>query len=172
MGGTPLSRYNMKYFTEDWCFSNLDDNEIEENLKSYRNYICNIYNKLPFVLKILAKGINLHDGKITSVAFIKKKKILNLNGIFGDLEVGYFLLKISYLYSCNIDASLLSHFFENQEVEILSDEIEMLEEKLFSHRMLFSNRKYIEIQFKDIEIAIQNESCQNYKSVVCALNIL
>jgi hypothetical protein len=157
----------MKYFTKDWCFSKLADQEIEQRSKSYRDYIQGIYKKLPFVLKLLTHNINLHDGKLEIFYFMRDKKQLIIKGIFGDIELNYFMLEIKYSNVFNLDAGLLKPIFQNQEIEILSDEIEILSENLFSHRMLFSTQKDIDIQFEEIELKIQNTNPKNYKKVLC-----
>jgi hypothetical protein len=157
----------MKYLTKEWCFSKLDDHEIEQRLKSYRNYIQGIYKKLPFVLKLLAQNINLHDGRLKTVSFSQNKRTLIIKGVFGDLDSNYFILEIKYLRVFNINLDLIRTFFENQEIEVLSDEIEFLSENLFSHRMLFSTQKDIDIQFEDIEMKIENTIPENYKNIHC-----
>lgn len=162
----------MKYFTKDWCFSNLDDDEIEKRLKNYRTYIHNVYKKLPFVLKNLIKTINFHDGKLEKVSFIQNKRTLILKGVFGDLEVGYYFLEVKYLKVSNLEIDFLDSVFKNQEIEILSDEIEVLNENLFSHKILFSTKQDINIQFQDIKITIQNAKPKDYKKLHCHLKII
>jgi len=162
----------MKYFTKDWCYSNLNDHEIEKRLKDYRTYISSIYKKLPFVLKVLVQNINVHDGRLKSVCFVQDKKLLSLNGIFGDLESGYFFLEIKYLKVSNPDVDLLTSVFSNQETVILSDELELLTEGLFSHRMFFSTKQDVDIQFNDIEITIKNATPKDYKKLCCQFKVM
>jgi hypothetical protein len=157
----------MKYFTKDWCFSKLDDQEIQNRLKSYRDYIQDVYKKLPAVLRMLVEHINLHDGKIALVVFNSEKKELLIRGVFGDLEVGYFFLSIKYLMVLNLDFNLLNSIFISDKLDVLSDEIEYLGDSYFSHRMLFSIKKDIDIQFKDIELEIQNANPRDYEKVRC-----
>lgn len=157
----------MKYFTKDWCFSKLDDQEIENRLKSYRDYIQDVYKKLPTVLRMLVEHINLHDGKIALVVFNSEKKELLIRGVFGDLEVGYFFVSIKYLMVLNLDFNLLNSIFISDKLDVLSDEIEYLGDSYFSHRMLFSIKKDIDIQFKDIELEIQNANPRDYEKVRC-----
>lgn len=162
----------MKYFTKDWCFSRLDDQEIEQKLQDYRNYINAIYMKLPFALKLLVWSINLHDGRLELLSFNLHKKKLILRGVFGDLEFGYFILEIKYLNVYNLDVSIFNSIFKNQQIEILSDEIEVLKESLFSHRLLLSTHEDIDIQFEDIEIKIQNTISKNYKKLSCQFKVI
>jgi len=167
MDGLLLHRKKMKYFTKDWCFSKLDDQEIQNRLKSYRDYIQDVYKKLPAVLRMLVEHINLHDGKIALVVFNSEKKELLIRGVFGDLEVGYFFLSIKYLMVLNLDFNLLNSIFISDKLDVLSDEIEYLGDSYFSHRMLFSIKKDIDIQFKDIELEIQNANPRDYEKVRC-----
>jgi len=161
----------MKYFTKEWCFSKLDDQEIEQRLKSYRDYIQAIYTELPFVLKLLARNINLHDGRLEIVYFNPDKRALLIRGVFGDLESSYFILEIKYLMVVNLNTDSLVHVFKNQELEILSDEIEFLGKNLFSHRILFPTKNDIDIQFQDIELTVQTTLPKNYKKLCCQLKI-
>jgi hypothetical protein len=161
----------MKYFTKEWCFSKLDDQEIEQRLKSYRDYIQVVYKKLPFALKLLVQSINLHDGRLQVVTFNPDDKILTIRGVFGDLEVNYFILEMKYLMVSSLDLDSLMYVFKNQELEILSDEIEVLEKKMFSHRILFSTQRDIDIQFQDIELTVKNSHIEDYKKVCCQFKI-
>ncbi|MBI2742619.1 MAG: hypothetical protein HYX48_01730 [Chlamydiales bacterium] len=160
----------MKYFTKDWCLSEVEDYKIEERLKSYEQYIDSVYESLPFALKILARNVNFHDGRLEKITVIQNERKLILKGIFGDLEVGYFFLEIKYLGVTNLDPGLLFLIFEKQEVEVLSSEIEVLEGNLFSHRMFFSTKKDIDIQFCDVEIVIQNASVADYRNSLCQID--
>ena len=160
----------MKYFTKEWCFGDLDDDVVEERLEKYREYIKNIYSGLPFVLKILAKDLNLHDGIIKKITYSNTKFMLE--GIFGDLQIGYFFLKIKYLNIFPIFNSHLISVFKNKTLEILSDEIEIVQEGHYIHKLLFSTKQEIEIAFKDLAIEIRSSSPQNYKKKLCKLKII
>lgn len=162
----------MKYFTKEWCFSDLDDHEIEKRLKSYREYIGNVYEKLPFVLKILSKDINLHDGRIKKASFIKDQNIFVIEGVFGDLQSGYYLLEIKYVNISKLSEDVLVSVFKDQEIEVLSDEIEVFPENYFSHRMLFSTKKEINMAFKDIQIVIRNAAPKDYTKSYCQFKVI
>jgi len=162
----------MKYFTKEWCFGNLKESMIQETEDRYRGYIKSIYNRMSFSLKILYNNINMHDGIIRKVSFFKKSKTLIMQGVFGDLEVGYFLLSIKYNNVSKVDRKLLVKIFENKEAEILSDEIEYLSDGNISHKMIFSTKKEIDIQFEDIELDIRNAISSDYDQIPCALEFL
>ena len=161
----------MKYFTQDWCDGKLNDMETEQKLRFYRGYIQKIYEKLPFTLKILSQSVNLHDGRLKSVVFDSGKNKLLIKGVFGDLATGYFVLEVKYLQVVSVNIKLLVNIFKNKKIEILSDEIEMLSDAMFSHRILFSLNKCIEIKFKDIELKIKTATFEQYKRAVCCYKI-
>lgn len=157
----------MKYFTKEWCFSNLDDREIKKRWNAYKKYIDGIYERLPYVLKILARHLNLHDGRVKNVNFYKNKSVLNINGVFGDQQVGYFFLDIKYFDVSNLNDNKIKSIFNSIKVEVLSDEIEFLTENLFSHRILFSTKQDIDIQFRDVEISISSAFYKDYEKGLC-----
>lgn len=162
----------MKYFTKEWCFSNLGDYEIDRISKSYKDYIDSTHAKLPFVLKILAKSLNLHDGRLMKVSYIQNEGSLLLDGIFGDLQTGYFFLQIRYLGVSGLSEEVLRAIFKDQVLEILSDEIELFSENYFSHKMLFSSKNEIDIQFKDIQIGIRTATSKDYKKYACHFEVV
>lgn len=162
----------MKYYTIDWCLSKLSDHEIDNIYDSYQNYMENIFEKIPFTMKILTRNIDLHDGLIKKVKFYKQSNMLTIYGIFGDLQIGYFLLELSYMQVQNIQPDKLERIFKNQNIEILSDEFELLNTDLFAHRMLFSNGNEIEYIFKNIEIKMSNVIPEYYKKEDCVFQLM
>src|SRR5690606_26469321 len=109
--------------------------------------------------------------RLQVVTFNPDNKILTIRGIFGDLEINYFILEMKYLMVSNHDLDSLMYVFKNQELEILSDEIEVLEKKLFSHRILFSTQKDIDIRFQDIELTVKNSAPADDKKLWCQFKI-
>jgi hypothetical protein len=94
---------------------------------------------------------------------------LSIEGIFGDLQVGYFNLKLRYLNTYKLEEDILYSVFRDQKVEILSDEIELISKDFYSHRMLFSTNKEIEITFSDMEIKISSSIPESYKKEFCQI---
>lgn len=162
----------MQYFTKEWCLGRLDDNVTNEILNNYKNYIKNIFDTLPFTLKLLTKNLNLHDGLIKKVIILKNSKSLELQILCGDLQLGYFFLAIEYLEVLNVSDIILTNFFKAKKLEVLSDEIKMLSKTSFSHKILFSNEQYIDIHFKDIRFFIKNANTKDYKKDYCILEIV
>ena len=150
----------------------MEDDKIEKTFTSYENYIDSIFQKLPFVLKMLARSLNLHDGKLKNVCLLKQTKNLTLGGIFGDLEIGYYLLEIRYLNVINLDIDAIESIFRSKNIQILSDELELLPKDIISHRMLFSTKQHIDIQFTEIEILIRQATSTEYKEASCEFKII
>jgi hypothetical protein len=161
----------MKYFTNDWHFGNLKDKEVGKISKNYWKYIDKIYDTLPFALKILSKNISLHDGILKKLTYFSNRNELILEGIFGDLQIGYFFLKIKYLNLINFDIQHLKNIYSNGFIQILSDEIELLFDKRYCHRMFFSNKNEFEINFSSIELEIIDAISNDYNIQNCLLKI-
>ncbi len=162
----------MKYFTREWCSGGLSDEENDRIWEDYKKYIKDIYWKLPFVLKILTNDISLHDGIIKKTYFYVKEGVLEFSGIFGDLQIGYFGLNIKYFDVYKMDTAFLKSLFYKEKAEILYDEIEILPDNKYSHKLIFTNGKEMEIIFNDIELKITNEIPANYKKESSILEVL
>jgi hypothetical protein len=162
----------MKYFTKEWCFSDLNDREIDKRLVSYKDYISKIYEKLPFALKALSRNLNLHDGRLMKVIFNQKENALLLEGIFGDLQSGYYFLELKYIGISGLSTELLASCFRDQEIQVLSDEIEFISQNHFSHKFLFSTKRDIDIQFNDLQIGMRNAMPKDYKKTCCLFEII
>lgn len=162
----------MRYFTKDWCYSVLNDKQIEEIKLEYERYINAIYPTLPFVLKLFTKTIHFHDGVIKKVLFSQDLKFLILEGLFGDLQAGYFVLEIKYIRVSPLDIDLLYSTFDEQKVEVLSDEIECISDNRYAHRFLFSTNNEFEIVFEDIKMSITSIDAKHYARNVCKLRLL
>lgn len=161
----------MKYFTKEWCLGILNEKKINSIANEYNEYIDKIYYKLPVTLKLLAKNVSLHDGIVKSVLFDKKNNILEIYGIFGDLQFGYFNLGLRYFNVDAINISKVHEIFLNKNIEILNDEIEILSEEKFSHRFIFQTKQEFEILFTDIEITVTNASSKEHKMEICLLKV-
>jgi hypothetical protein len=162
----------MKYFTQEWCWDDLSDTQVATVLQRYDAYINSVYLQLPFALKVLAKSMNLHDGIIKKVALSPLEKSFVLSGVFGDLEVGYFKLRIEYKGICNFDLrKTLAVFFKNK-IEIIRDEIEVVKKNSnvnFVHRFIFSNKSEFQINFCDCSLEIESAALKDYVKKPCSL---
>jgi hypothetical protein len=162
----------MNFFTKEWCFGDLDTKKSEDILKKYRSYIRDIQFKISFPLRVMATNLNLHDGILNKVCFSLERRVLILQGIFGDLQTKYFFLKIKYKNISDLNSDDLINVFQNQVAEILMDEIEVVSDTIFSHKIIFSSKKEIDLRFEDVEISIRNADALYYKKQVCSLEII
>lgn len=162
----------MKYFTRQWCWGDLSDKKVKEISEKYDHYISCIYSKLVFPLKLLAKNINLHDGMIEKLTISPSKENLTLYGVFGDLEIGYFNLKIEYEKIKDFDLDATFCTFINKKMEVTRDELEVVEKNkgvIFVHRFLFSNKSEFQIKFCDCNLKIESANAKNYRKKFCSL---
>ena len=65
----------------------------------------------------------------------------------------------------------MKSIFENKNLEILSNEIEKLNRQKYSHQIIFDNGHEFEIEFKNLELRLINESSESYQRVNCKLLI-
>jgi hypothetical protein len=165
----------MKYFTREWCWGDLDDDQAEKVSKNYDRYLDSIRSSLPFALKLLGNNINLHDGIVKKVKVFGVKKSLGLSGIFGDLEIGYFNLSVEYRNIHDLDLDWITGVFQRKKVEIIRDEIEVVKSgdvPRFFHRLIFSNKSEFQICFGDCSFQIESAHQKDYTSRPCSLSIL
>lgn len=150
----------LKYFTPYW-HGDIPDEEGIVIRDSYWQYIDNISEKLPYPLRMLAKQINLHDAVITKFSYNSKEKSVCLQAYGGDLQVGYFCLDCNYSgvkkywNSLGETSSLI-------QMEILSDEIEILQPQCFSQKFLFVEHNEMEIIFEDVSISLCTIDANHY----------
>jgi hypothetical protein len=161
----------MKYFTLDWCSGKLSDKETNRVYENYSKYINNIYKELPFTIKILAKNINLHDGIINEIIFYSQNHELIIKCICGDLSLGYYNITLKYLNVSNLNGDKIKECFNGKQIEILYNEIELFENKYYSHRILFNKVGEIEILFNNLELKLANDIHDNYKKNNCLVKI-
>ena len=162
----------MKYFTKEWCWGGLDDDQVDEVLNNYGKHINEIYSKLPVSLKIITETISLHDGILKEVIISKKRRSLFVFGVFGDLQVGYFSLRIEYENVHEDDFYFAEDFFKNQNLEIIRDEIDLFKGSHrvgFIHRFIFSNKSEFQIRFDNCSLFIKNASQKEYIKKKCSL---
>ena len=165
----------MKYFTQEWCWGDLNDTQIKQIEKKYDDYINCVYSRLTFPLKLLANRINLHDGIVKKLKFFFSKKKLILFGIFGDLEVGYFYLTIEYIGIKNVDPDVVFRVFAKKKIEVIRDEMEILKnsnDECFVHRFIFSNKSEFQVEFIGCNLKIESASEKDYRNKFCTVSLM
>lgn len=145
----------MKYFTKEWYYLK-EGEESKKIMEAYRTYIDKVYDQLPLILQLFARTISLHDGILEEVLFVKDGNILTFKAMIPTWTTWYFKIEIIYTGISNLSIGKLNSFFKNKIAEILYNEVEILPNEQYSHRIFFGSKKDLEIIFKDIEISIQN----------------
>jgi hypothetical protein len=155
----------MKYFTSKWLNDpNMTAEESDAIVNSYWNSINDISHSFSAPVHELAFNTNLHDAIIFKMILHKAISYLEIHVVSGDLQVGYNEVCLKY-YGVTIIQSMgnrLSSIFRD-DVEILYDEI-ALEDNLYSHSLIFSNKKELEIVFKELEVSKKNKTTGTIKS--------
>ena len=160
----------MKFFKKEY-FEEMNEALLDNAFSKYQEYIENNFSKFPVVLKILAKYIFLHDGILKQIIYETRKNLLILEYICGDLQFGYFGLKISCDLIKSFENSFLINLFQNKMIQILYDEIEVFNNKKFTHSFLYENSSEIEIIFEKASILIWEESPKSFVPQKCKVII-
>src|SRR5580704_12225883 len=86
----------MRFLTRQWCDGSMSDETAARVEAEYQQHRAEVLPRLPEPLRVLAQGINIHDGLIRVVEIDAKARELRLALVCGDLDVGYFDLDLSY----------------------------------------------------------------------------
>jgi hypothetical protein len=143
----------LKFFTRLWASGGLTNEETDRIRDAYWNSIETLLPHLPTQLAALATT-NLHDSLPESVIVDRINKSILLTVLAGDLSSGYFKLTITY-YDVDIDdidISTFSHVLGHPNSELLFDEVDIVNEGKFVHRILFYPYGEFTITFSSINI--------------------
>jgi hypothetical protein len=154
----------MKYFTTDWVSGKFSVSKAERIKKQYSNYLDQIFPSLPFTLKNLSRNISLHDGIIENFCYDDSQNILTLDVFGGNLQSGYFIIILKYV---QVEILKMNNKINSGDfLEIITNELEIIEKRMFSHKILFSNKNEIEIIFHDLTIHLSNKTPEDYEKVI------
>jgi hypothetical protein len=105
----------------------------------YQQHRAEVLPRLPEPLRALAQDINIHDGLIRAVAIDATARELRLALVCGDLEAGYCDLDLSYhgVRIDLVDRKVLGVIARDPETEVLYGEVDVWDEGVFVHRLLF-----------------------------------
>ena len=144
----------MKYFTLDWWRG-----DAECDFEQYDSYINSIRPQLTDNLALFVDNISLHDAQVVHFHLdVENKRIeFLLNAFFssiGPTDVVRHNLRLAYQ-----DVSVFRSTSSPEKAlggpagygDLGYDEIEMLGEQAFEHRLLFSSGIEMQIQFKNIQ---------------------
>ena len=146
----------MRFFTQEWQRGDLSDAEAEAVYPAYQQHLDTLVPKLPATIRVLAWGINLHDGLIRQVRMNRPAATIAIELRCGDLQVGYFDLDLTYgdVDFAASDLDDLSGAARDVEASALYDEIDRGTGACWVHRISFSPEREIAICFEALELHV------------------
>lgn len=90
MWNSKLAGSTMEYFTKEWFFSKLSEEDHERVVKEYGDDIDSVFDKLLFTLKILSRCVNLHDGIVVSSKLEENSQNLQMSFFVAICKGGIF----------------------------------------------------------------------------------
>jgi hypothetical protein len=148
----------VKYFTRGWANGEHDDEESDRIRSDYARHFASIAPRLPPALRELHVP-SLHDALIEQVRWQPSQKQLTiaflawregtpmrpvrLRAIYGGALLGEYRVET------------LRGVARDRESCVLYDEVDVADDGLFVHRILFSPRDEIGIDFATLELAVE-----------------
>jgi len=164
----------MKYFTlDDWINDQRLENfekingEYIQTKYSYEKYVKTIKSRLPLDFIKLLEQVCIHDGDLRYLQYDKDSDILVLRILAGDITMSKSLIvELNY-----IDIICIMSIANQQKGlpgpfgygDIGMDEIELLSDHTFEHRILFSSGIELRIQFENFKLKFLDNLCNNDK---------
>lgn len=147
----------VRFFSKEWHDGDMPDLQAELVPEAYRAHLESLRSLLPEGAIRLSE-INLHDGLIREV--VCRGTELHVVVRAGDLQVGYFDVRIEYSSAIvSQDAlSFLERAIGRRDVEVLYDEIDVVEGGGWKHSVLFCPYHEIAVRFDAVELSVTNVS--------------
>ena len=141
----------MQFFTRAWLAGELTDEEYASSLSGYHQHLANISAHLSSQVREFIKVVDLHDGLIRKIVIDHTEKTLGLDLRCGNLQVGYYDVDIQYrgIQLGRPVVAILAGVAQ-AEGEILSDELDIVDDGGFEHRIIFDSYEEISILFGDL----------------------
>lgn len=153
---------HMRYFTRGWASGELSDDESDEANEAYRARVAEITPRLPPAMVRLAHEISVHDGIIEQVIWNSHLNRLQLTLVCTDAHQNYIQTHLTYsgamLGPSRIES--LQRAALSRETELLYDEVDIDDDSVFSHRLLFDPCEEVTIEFKELELVVSPRADQ------------
>jgi hypothetical protein len=148
----------VKYFTREWAAGDLSDEATDAARRLYSERLEVVLPRLPSTVRELASRVNLHDALLFRVQVSTTAEELALELVGGDFQSGYSDIRLEYsgVDLGAIDLGALSSIARDRRTEVLYDEVDLLDEALFEHRILFWPRGDVAISFRRLKLAISS----------------
>lgn len=152
----------MKYFTLDrWIQDqqlDTDNNDLDDSLQRYQVYLKDVIDRLPADFVLMSKTICIHDATLPELTVDIPNRRLTMKLDAGDFTMTEGrMIKLHYLevtdFSSTSDANKGlpgPHGFG----ELGNDEIELLEDGLYEHRLLFSSGIELAVRFRNFRLEV------------------
>jgi Protein of unknown function (DUF4085) len=142
----------MKYFTSDWCSGQLSDVEYERASEAYQQHYAALEASLPEAVRQIS-ALPLHDAFIERAIFDRRSRLLILEFLGGDLQVGYSSIVLTY-FEAHFDATALAVIVRDAETEFLYDEIDSFRDGFYQHSIIFwPGHRDIDIRFRSVSVS-------------------
>jgi hypothetical protein len=144
----------MRFFTRAWCTGELSDDECEQVVSAYWRHVAEIAPRLPADARLLAEQLSLHDGLFRRLIVNQTAQTCRMELRCGDLQVGYFDLDIEYRDASfmALDVDNAATIVDGEHSEILYDEVDIIGNGRFVHRLLCWPQGELWIAFADLAV--------------------
>jgi len=146
----------VRYFTRGWATGELDDDETEGAVQAYARRLEVIASRLPEAARTLAHGVRLHDAVVEQVRWRPGAQLLTVTLVAGDHATGYHAVHVEYVGALLGDHRLdtLRAVARDRDTELLYDEVDIDDDGLLSHRLLFWPRDEVTIDCQALRIEV------------------
>jgi hypothetical protein len=137
----------MRFFTPEWHGGDPPEAEADGILTAYLSHIESLGPSLPADARRLVYDVSLHDGLLRRIHRLSTSLEVVLRA--GDLQVGYFDARLSYL-GIDIDAGderFLKEAAGCRDIELLYCEFDQFAGAKWVHRLLFWPYREVAVRF-------------------------
>ena len=147
----------MRFFTRGWVSGELPDEEWERTERDYIAYLEAISARLPDQMLALAREVNLHDAWIECVEWEPAKAQLVLRLVTRPGSGTNEAVTITYFGAMLGEQRLevLRNVARDRKTEILYSEVDVDEDGVLAHRLLFWPRDELTIDFEALTLEVQ-----------------
>ncbi|WP_344059562.1 hypothetical protein [Terrabacter lapilli] len=154
-------RATMKWFTFAFHDGRLPDRAQDVVIRDYRRHLRDL-RRTALVLRALAE-LNLHDAQVQRWHLTDAQFRWSL--LIGDLESGYQLVDISYraasLVGIDARALVAAQLDTSADAELVSDELDALDDGRFEHRFRFWPELEFGVAFGQVDVTLLSASSQD-----------
>ena len=142
----------MKYFTPEWCNGQLSDVEYDRAREAYQQHYVALEPSLPDAVRQIS-ALLLHDAFIERATFDRRSRLLVIEFLGGDLQVGYRSIVLTYS-EAQFDFARLAVIARASETAFLYDEIDSLPDASYQHSIIFRpGHRDINIRFRSLSVS-------------------